>query len=346
MKKYQLIESFGNYRHAGSKATNDATEVVSRLGFIPLYFEKIEHVNSFSNKVQRHLKMHSNWKRIYSEIEEDSVLFIQNPIYTRDYFRFSTLKKLKQRKNVRIVSLVHDVEPIRKLFNNPYYDKEFKEMLILADKLIIHNDIMRQWFTDYGVPDNKLISLEIFDYLGNSNSDKTVSFSKRIQIAGNLDKKKSAYVYQLNNLKETQFDLFGINYTGEEAENVSYHGSFSPEEVMSQLRTGFGLVWDGTELNRCSGALGEYLKYNNPHKMSLYLSSSLPVIVWKESAAAKFVEDHGVGITVSSLYELEERLSTITSDEYAFFLENVQNVQEKLLSGYYLKKALEVATKN
>ena len=56
----------------------------------------------------------------------------------------------------------------------------------------------------------------------------------------------------------------------------------------------FGLVWDGTSLDGCNGRYGEYLKFNNPHKTSLYLSCGIPVIIWKEAALADFVEEHKV----------------------------------------------------
>lgn len=346
MKKYQLVESFGNYKHAGSKATNDAVEIVFKLGFEPLLLEKIEYQKSVVNKVKRQIKIYKNWKKIYSNIEDNSILFIQNPFYTKDYFRFVFLKKLKSKKNIKIISLVHDVEPIRKMFNTKYLYQEFNEMLEIADKLIIHNESMMQWFIDYGVRNDKLINLEIFDYLSQGQSDKKVEFSKRIQIAGNLDKSKSPYIYALDKINKVKFDLFGINYSGKENENIEYHGSFSPEEIMNQLITGFGLVWDGEKIDTCSGITGNYLRFNNPHKLSLYLASGLPVIVWSESAEAEFVLKYNVGFVVDSLDSLYKELENFSNKEYEKMLLNVKNIREKIINGEFLKKGVFKAMKN
>ena len=56
-------------------------------------------------------------------------------------------------------------------------------------------------------------------------------------------------------------------------------GSFLPDELPSALEGSFGLVWDGDSSKTCSGVFGEYLRYNNSHKASLYLASGFPIIV-------------------------------------------------------------------
>ena len=72
--------------------------------------------------------------------------------------------------------------------------------------------------------------------------------------------------------------------------NVKYCGQYKPEELPEKLEGGFGLVWDGDDLGACTGVFGEYMKYNNPHKTSLYLASGLPVIIWEKAAMAKYIE--------------------------------------------------------
>lgn len=61
-----------------------------------------------------------------------------------------------------------------------------------------------------------------------------------------------------------------------------WHGSFKPEESPEHLQG----VWDGDSVDTCAGNTGAYLRYNNPHKTSLYLACGMPVIVWKEAAIA------------------------------------------------------------
>lgn len=66
----------------------------------------------------------------------------------------------------------------------------------------------------------------------------------------------------------------------------------------------------------CSGGKGEYLRINNPHKLSLYLAVGLPVIIWDEAAEAEFVLRENVGFTIKSLYELSEKMALISDDDY------------------------------
>ena len=125
------------------------------------------------------------------------------------------------------------------------------------------------------------------------------------------------------------------------ASNITYHGAFPPDEINNQLYSGFGLVWDGSSIERCDGNTGEYLKYNNPHKLSLYLVSGIPVVIWKEAAEAKFVEEYGLGITVNSLDELGEKFASLSEEEYFEMVKRVAVVSERLKNGYYLTQAIK-----
>lgn len=103
-------------------------------------------------------------------------------------------------------------------------------------------------------------------------------------IAGNLSPEKSRYLYKLRKLDmDLKFDLYGLNYeqVDFQKENWNYKGVFSPEELVSVLQGDYGLVWDGDELLSCSGSTGEYLKYNNPHKVSLYIAASFRLLFGK-----------------------------------------------------------------
>ena len=125
--------------------------------------------------------------------------------------------------------------------------------------------------------------------------------------------------------------------------NIHYHGSFGVDEIPSKLTRGFGLVWDGDSLDGCRGQSGQYLRYNNPHKLSLYLSSGLPVVIWTGAAEAGFVREHGVGLCVDSLNDLEEIFRNMTSEEYDALCGNVQRLSGKLRKGEYAENALKAA---
>ena len=64
----------------------------------------------------------------------------------------------------------------------------------------------------------------------------------------------------------------------------------------------------------------------------------IPVIVWKESAEAEFVAREGLGIAVSSLKELPDRISAISDEEYGHMLDRCRAQGEILRQGGMLKK--------
>ncbi|MBF0699727.1 sugar transferase [Streptococcus danieliae] len=342
MTKYQISENFGNDRHAGSKAKNDAVAILKELDFKELSIRHMGSKPGLLAKISRQLRSFISWTSLKFKVEDGSILIRQNPFHNRQMGRRAALKYLKEKRNVYMISLVHDVELIRYQYNSENFKNEFDEMIEFADKLIIHNEAMKQWFLDYGVSEEKLVVLEIFDYLLPLDSQKEIHFSKNIYIAGNLARDKSPYVHQLKQLSHLNFKLMGINYEPDtESQNIDYLGSFAPEEVPNQLVEGFGLVWDGNDIDTCSGETGNYLRYNNPHKLSLYLASEIPVIVWKEAAEANFVLNNGVGFAVDSLFELESIFENLTEEEYFKMVENVRRISTRIQSGQYLKEAVE-----
>lgn len=344
MKIYQIVEDYNNEKHAGSKATNDAVAILSELGAEGVPVLVATRDKGILGKVKRQIKFYKDWKKVYNAVDRDSILILQNPFKIRALGRFQVLTKLKCDKNVRIISLIHDVELLR--YDTAKSRAEFKETLEIADQLIVHNDSMKQWFIEHGVSESRLVSLEIFDYLSDKSSDIPTDFSKKVIIAGNLATEKSPYVYELGKVPNVAFDLLGVYYEPtEQPSNINYRGAFPPDDVPNELSSGFGLVWDGPSVESCVGETGDYLRYNNPHKLSLYISSSLPVVIWSEAAEAKFVEKHQVGITVSSLHELKEKLDTISEADYQQMVANTKKIKEQLQAGHYLKTAISTALK-
>ena len=103
------------------------------------------------------------------------------------------------------------------------------------------------------------------------------------------------------------------------------------------------MVWDGDSIDTCSGNFGQYLKYNNPHKLSLYLSSGLPVVIWKQAAQAEFVKKHNVGICVENLKEAENIICNIKEQDYKILQDCVNKIKPLLCSGYFTNKAIKQA---
>ena len=191
-----------------------------------------------------------------------------------------------------------------------------------------------------GINPEKIVTLDIFDYLIPDFNENKIYDKDKILLAGNFDIRKTKYARKLP--KEPKFEIYGINFEHDNLpNNVHYKGAFSPEELPNHLQGGFGLVWDGDSSDTCSGMYGEYLKVNNPHKASLYLASNFPIIVWRQSALADFVKKYNCGIIIDSLYEIAGILESMNEEKYQQLIDNCKIIGEKIRQGDYLKKALE-----
>ena len=324
--KYYLKENYKVKKHAASKARLDAEKIMLEEGYQPFF------QNNNSNSIT---------------LTENDVLVLQFPLLWHS-LKALILTKLLKKRQFKAYLLIHDIESLRNKSLKSVKDFKYsilhflqnKTVLERVDGIIAHNDMMKEVLVRLGIPEKKIISLEIFDYLIPQYEVKKTYEKDTILLAGNFDIKKTKYARQLP--KSPNFSVYGINFEEKNPpQNVHYNGAFTPDELPNHLQGGFGLVWDGDSPHTCSGMYGEYLKMNNPHKSSLYLASGFPIIVWSQSALADFVRKNNCGILVDSLFEIAERLDSISNDEYEVLLKNSKKIGDNIRKGYYLKTALE-----
>lgn len=341
LPKYQFFEYSVSQKIAGTKAPSDAELFAEQMGFKPLYFFHWGE-RDFFHRLTGQLRRLFEYIFVFFRIRRKSILFLQFP-YVRGGFlgRCMFFKFVRIFKKIKVITLIHDLNELR-------YENSDKEIKLLdfaincSDFMIAHNENMCDYLAAVrGVSPKKLVSLDLFDYyVSEKSADRRSSFEKSISIAGNLDANKSAYLRALPNLGLPVY-LYGKNYNNKtDNKNIVYKGCFEPERITTELCHGFGLVWDGTSANTCEGLYGKYLRYNNPHKLSMYLTAGLPVIVWKDSALCEPVVRNKLGIAVSSLNEAVERINATSESEYLEMHENCLKLSAKLRSGYFLKKAL------
>ena len=324
--KYFLKETYEKANHAGPKARMDAEKIMLDSGYL-------EYVLTESQN--------------YNPLTKDDVIILQFPLLWQSLKKQIRMKFLKKR-NFKVYLLIHDIESLRNKKIKSFSDFKYsiihllqnKTVLERVDSIIAHNDKMKSELVKMGINKEKIVSLEIFDYLiPNFNEDKNYDKDK-ILLAGNFDIRKTRYARNLP--EKPEFEIYGINFESENLpNNVHYKGAFTPDELPNHLQGGFGLVWDGDSSHTCSGMYGEYLKINNPHKASLYLASGFPIIVWRQSALADFVSNNNCGILVNTLLEIAETLKSISEDDYQELVKNSKRIGEKIRQGYYLKTALE-----
>lgn len=346
--KYYLKEEFlkdSGARNAGNKARNDVEEIVVREGYSPLLLMVDGWYQMGTIRAQRH-KAKALSKAI-SKLKEGDQLLIQFPMLHHSFFTTHLVKRI-QRKGVKVHFIIHDLEVLRyaNLDTVPLKHKirvhlQESSLLKQADGLIAHNPVMKSVLVDKGISEKKIVSLGIFDYLIPNYQDKEdLSKEGAIIVAGNLAQEKAGYLYELP--ARPAYNLYGVGFDeARKLSNETYFGSFLPDELPSALEGSFGLVWDGDSSKTCSGVFGEYLRYNNSHKASLYLASGFPIIVWGQSALANFVLEKECGISVESLLDLEEVLEHLSQEEYQGLVKNAKAVGQKIREGSYLLSALQ-----
>jgi hypothetical protein len=205
---------------------------------------------------------------------------------------------------------------------------------------------MKQWLSTNLQYNGQIIELGIFDYITKQSED-SVQYALPLSVvfAGNLY--KSTFLQQINwTPTDCVLNLYGAKCPDEviQKDCIHYCGVSMPDELPHKLTSSnFGLVWDGDSASCCSGPFGEYLKYNAPHKFSLYIAAGLPVIVWSKMGLAAFVEQNHIGLCVDSLDEIPQRLKTIDLHSYNTMLQNVRQLQDKVIHGDMLITALDKA---
>ena len=350
--KYFLKEEFlkdSGARNAGNKARNDVEEIVKREGYQPLLLTVEDWYQMGTVKAQRHKA--KALAQAFSQLKSGDQLLIQFPMLHHSFFTTRLVRKI-QRRGVQVYFIIHDLEALRyaNLDTVPLKHKirvhlQESSLLKVVDGVIAHNPIMKSVLVEKGIPEHKLVSLEIFDYLIPNYQEKDgQSKDQPIIVAGNLAQEKAGYLYQLP--ARPAYNLYGIGFDESRAlENEAYFGSFLPDELPAALGGGFGLVWDGDSAETCSGVFGEYLRYNNSHKASLYLASGFPLVVWKQSALSHFVLEKNCGVAVESLHDLKNTIENLSDADYQELVANAKNIGKKIRDGFYLTSALKKLTK-
>ena len=74
--------------------------------------------------------------------------------------------------------------------------------------------------------------------------------------------------------------------------------------------------------------------------MSMYIVAGLPIICWEKSAAAQFVEAHGIGLAIESLDEIEKAISMIDQPAYEQMVQNCIELRMSLIEGKHIEHVI------
>jgi glycosyltransferase involved in cell wall biosynthesis len=343
MNKYILEPRLPKWLHAGSKARDDVNFFLEGCDYKPIVFD-VNESKRFIIKAKNYALCLMNIERIINNMESDSILLLQYPYYFNPIvFEYILRKAVK--KGIKLVALVHDVDALRFSRDREAINKEINYLNCFT-AVVSHNPHMTQWLKENGLK-SPVIDLEVFDYKVKAVEraiEKSSNPRKAIVFAGNLSVNKSKFLYSFADeiLKECSMNLYGIDFDAEnfKCKNSSYKGAFQPDELPGIIEGDFGLIWDGSELNTCSGDYGQYLRYNNPHKLSLYIAAGLPVVTWKKAAISSFISNNRIGVLVDSLTEMSDAISELDNNKYLEMKNNVRDLQRKVTSGHYVQSAV------
>lgn len=344
-------------RTAGGKGRDDYFEVLRRTGLecirIPTVRTSPDGVG-LRDRIAIEKKLKHAWREALSELGKGDTLFLHSPV-SEKFTGYPGIVEEVHRRGCRIIDIVFDLETF---FKSDYKslasikhaaDSRTESRLFeTADLLICHNKKMKDKLMSIGVDEEKIICVGVMDYLRDEidfcNTDR-FSADSPVVFCGNLDKNKSGFVYELAKgaVPGLKMDLYGPGYTGGNSNGVDHKGVFKPLELMDLMTGSFGLVWDGSSVDTCKGACGDYLRYNNPHKMSHYLASGMPVLVWEEAAMAEFVTEEGCGLTIKDLSQIPEVLSGLSEERYVELQSNSERVGLQMRKGLHIRSAVEEA---
>ena len=351
--KYCIVRMKKKEETAGNKAPDDIANICKTNEFKLIRWKQFPVGKSnIYKKLWLFLFGNMQWMKLAIITKSGDIILYQHPSYGYKLGMFWT--GILKKKDVKTIALIHDLESLRKGIigiSGIGYDTKRSDLadgafLKKFDIIIDHNAQMHNYFINNGFEDKKIVDLDIFDYLADELQEMPDRiYDHSLVIAGNLSRGKSEYIYKLCESKiDIKLHLYGINYQNDlQKGNIIYHGSYNPAVLPEKLEGNFGLVWDGDEISTCAGSQGEYLKYNNPHKTSLYLTAGIPVVVWDKAAIAEFVKNNNVGVTVGSLTEIEDILKNIPLNEYEQMVNNARIVGKKLKEGYFTSRALNEA---
>lgn len=332
-----LSRNYKGVNSAGNKAKTDVEQIMQTLGFRNIGLKQTRSTNVVAAFFFTLLGV---VKGVFS-LRKGDVLVLQYPL--KKYYSF--MCNIAHLRGCKVVTLIHDLGSFRsKRLTIPQEIARLNH----SDSIIVHSEPMKNWLIEKGIK-AKLQVLEVFDYLSEKkpSSDQHMAPGKsyRVVFAGVLASCHNDFLYKMANASRS-YDL--VLYGGEfEPERlnaeVDYKGFVSSDDLIATAEGEFGIVWYGPTLEGGGGPLGEYLQYNAPHKMSLYLRCGLPIIIWSKAGLSSFVEKNNIGICVSSLEELEGVFTRMSAEQYAQMKRNALQIGERLSQGFYFSKALRQA---
>lgn len=318
---------------AGNKFPRDIITICQKEGYEPIY------VAEGHSKLMAWKYLH-DWNNL-QKIESNSIaVFIDqvSPRITRRMV-YSTLK----RKNVAIIPLLEDIDPLRSSEMTPTQKKRELNRLHQAKYIISQNRKESKLLENMGF-DVPKIELNVLDFLSDKidSSKKEKNNKWKVCYGGNLTEQQSGFLKEIKESDSVEYYIYGKGEVSKQLpKGAIYKGSFSAENCVGNLEGNWGLVWNGQSLEiNLRDNKSTYYNYVSPHKFSMYILCGMPLIVYSGSAMAEFVQKNKCGIIIDKLDQIPKRLNLVSNTAYQEMHQNVLEIAQKISSGFFTKEVL------
>jgi len=328
-----------NYKgtdHGGAKARVDMEDILADMGAVNLGLQRTFH----SNKIIDFTRNLYGIVHYISHVKRGDIIVLQYPV--KKYYRL--ICKWARNRSAKTITLVHDLGSFRRHRLTP---EEEIHKLELSDVIIAANNNTAKWLREQGLT-KPITTQVVWDFLTEVPAAETLHDGQRdtdpvsCLFVGHLKESKNGFLYKLPT--SINVDLYGAGAPAELPAHIHDHGMTKPDEIIRSSKGRYGIIWYGSTLTHDpDGYIGEYIRYCNPHKLALYMLAGKPVIIWKHSGEAQFVEKEGIGITLESLEHLDKVLYNITEEQYDSMMRNVARVGMAMSRGHYFRQAFEKA---
>jgi hypothetical protein len=320
--------------NAGQKAPSDVRRVARDEGFAPV------DLAPFSRQSRAHRAASIGRAAAQSVLavpglRRSGVLLAQHPLG-----RINDLLVARLARTTPSVLLVHDLESLRRVD----YARRENQVLQSYDVIVVHTPAMADYVAG-AAPRARTVVLGCFDYLVDPPPALAPATRRpeAVYVIGSLGPDKAAYLYGVGALA-LPVRAYGRGCVVERLPaSVSWVGVLDMSQPQLPARDGFGLVWDGDSPDRLTGVMGEYLRYNSPHKFSMYLALGLPVLVGEGSALAGLVEREGIGLVARSVADAVEQAAACPPETWARLVSAVERVRQGVVTGDRTRAALRSA---
>lgn len=332
MRLTYLTRNYKNTGNGGGKARIDSEDILDGMGAVNLGRKRTFH----TNKVADFILNIDGIIRLMCRLRRGDILILQYPIKKF----YTMLCRIAHMRGAKVITLVHDLGSFRR--RRISVDTELRR-LGMSDVVIAANGNTEAWLREQGFK-RPVVQQIAWDFLTPASPSDKIADPLSVSFIGALSPQRNGFLYHLPG--SVKLHLYGKNGDSSSLSGGSVvHGFATPDHLVAHAEGRYGLIWYGESTSQHIGYIGEYIRYCNPHKLALYMRAGKPVIVWRGSGVARWVENEEIGITVDHLDDLDRVLAGISDEEYARMRRNALAMGKRMARGEFLTRTINECIK-